>query len=261
MSNREVFRLQTSDFQPNPIPINNDTTIKTTMKTYSAIDDCVLGGLNAPCFGNLLPEEMELVKDSKVQVLFRKGESLTKQGAFASSVLFVVEGLVRQYIIGDTNRDFNLRIIRSSEFIGLSAAFSKHTYDYSTVALKETLACLIEKDAIAGLIKSNGSFAYGLINRYYENDSSLYDTIRSMMYKQMHGRLADVLLYLDTVKYENESIFAFLSRKEIADFAGLSTESTVKLLKGFEKDGLIKLVDKDIEVIEREALKEISKRG
>jgi hypothetical protein len=32
-------------------------------------------------------------------------------------------------------------------------------------------------------------------------------------------------------------------------------------LKGFEQDGLIKLIDKDIEVIEREALKEISKRG
>jgi CRP/FNR family transcriptional regulator len=81
------------------------------------------------------------------------------------------------------------------------------------------------------------------------------------MYKQMHGRLADVLLYLDTMKYNNESIFAYLSRKEIADFAGLSTESTVKLLKGFEQDGLIRLVDKDIEVLEREALKEISKRG
>ncbi len=231
------------------------------MKTYSAIDDCVLGGLNAPCFGKLLPEEIELVKESKIQVQFRKGESLTKQGAFASSVLFVVEGLVRQYIIGDTNRDFNLRIIGSGEFIGLSAAFSKHTYDYSTVALTDTLACLVEKDAMAGLIKSNGAFAYGLINRYYENDSSLYSTIRSMMYKQMHGRLADVLLYLDTVIPDAGSIFGHLSRKEIADFAGLSTESTVKLLKGFEKDGLILLVEKDIKVLNREALMEISKRG
>ena len=231
------------------------------MKTYSAIDDCVIGGLDAPCFANLLPEEIELIKDSKTQVLFRKGESLTKQGAFASSVLFVVEGLVRQYITGDTNRDFNLRIIRNSQFIGLSAAFSKHTYEYSTVALKETLACLIEKDAIAMLIKKNGDFAYGLINRYYENDSSLYDTIRSMMYKQMHGRLADVLLYLDSIRYNGESVFSYLSRKEVADFAGLSTESTVKLLKGFEKDGLIRLVDKNIELIKKEALVDISRRG
>ena len=231
------------------------------MKTYSAIDDCVLGGLEAPCFANLLPEELELIKDSKIQVLFRKGESLTKQGAFASSVLFVVEGLVRQFVTGDANRDFNLRIIRSGEFIGLSAAFGPHGYDYSTVALKDTLACLIEKEAVSGLIKTNGQFAYGLINRHCEGDSSLYGTIRSMMYKQMHGRLADVLLYLDSIRYGNERIFSYLSRKEIADFAGLSMESTVKLLKGFEQDGLIRLINKDIEILDSKSLVEISKRG
>jgi hypothetical protein len=32
-------------------------------------------------------------------------------------------------------------------------------------------------------------------------------------------------------------------------------------LKGFEQDGLIKLIEKDIDVLERDALKEISKRG
>jgi CRP-like cAMP-binding protein len=231
------------------------------MKTYTAIDECVLGGLEAPCFAKLLPEEIELIKDSKTQVLFRKGENLTKQGAFASSVLYVVEGLVRQYVTGDANRNFNLRIIQSGEFIGLSAAFSKSTYDYSTVAIKDTLVCLIEKDAISGLIKSNGGFGYGLIKRVFEGDSSMYDTIRSVMYKQMHGRLADVLLYLDTIQYHNESIFALLSRTEIADFAGLSMESTVKLLKEYEKDGLLRLINKDIKMLKRDALIEISKRG
>ncbi len=231
------------------------------MKTYTTIDDCVLGGLEAPCFGKLLPEEIDLVKESKVQVLFRRGESLTKQGAFASSVLYIVNGLARLYVIGDANRNFNLRIIQNGEFIGLSSAFSKHTYDYSTVALKDTLVCLIEKDAIAGLIKSNGNFGYGLIKRVFENDISMYDTIRSVMYKQMHGRLADVLLYLDTIHYENESIFGLLSRTEIADFAGLSMESTVKLLKEYEKEGLVKLINKDIKILQHDALIEISKRG
>ncbi len=231
------------------------------MKTYSNIDECVLGGLEAPCFSNLLPEEIELVKESKTQVLFRKGESLTKQGAFASSVLFVVDGLVKQYLTGDTNHTINLRIIGSGEFIGLSVAFSNHTYNYSTLALKDTLVCLIEKDAIAGLIKHNGQFAHGLIKRYYEGGNSLYDTLRSVLFKQMHGRIADVLLYLNALNTPDEHIFPLLSRKDIADFAGLSTETTVKLLKGLEKDGIIHLAEKDIEILLPEALIEISKRG
>lgn len=77
----------------------------------------------------------------------------------------------------------------------------------------------------------------------------------------MNGRIADTLLYVDSLKAENPEIFQFLSRKDMADFAGISTESAVKLLKSFEKDGLIELHEKDIEVVNHRELLEISKKG
>jgi CRP/FNR family transcriptional regulator len=81
------------------------------------------------------------------------------------------------------------------------------------------------------------------------------------MYKQMNGRLADALLYIDSIKNEKAEIFQLLSRKDLADFAGISTESTVKLLKLFEKDKLIVLNEKDIRILNQSALIEISRRG
>lgn len=77
----------------------------------------------------------------------------------------------------------------------------------------------------------------------------------------MNGRLADALLYLDKLKSENPEIFQLLSRKDLAEFAGISTESTVKILKSFEKDQIIQLREKDIELTNTKALAEISKRG
>jgi len=77
----------------------------------------------------------------------------------------------------------------------------------------------------------------------------------------MNGRIAETLLYVDGFKNDNPSIFQLFSRKDIADFAGISTESTVKLLKSFEKDGLIELNDKDISVVNHNGLLEISKKG
>jgi CRP/FNR family transcriptional regulator len=81
------------------------------------------------------------------------------------------------------------------------------------------------------------------------------------MYKQMNGRIAETLLYIDSLKIENHDIFQLLSRKDIADFAGISTESAVKLLKSFEKDGLIELHEKDIVLVNHNELLEISKKG
>ncbi len=56
-------------------------------------------------------------------------------------------------------------------------------------------------------------------------------------------------------------IFQLLSRKDLADFAGISTESAVKLLKTFEKEGIIELHEKDIRLLKHNVLTEISRRG
>jgi len=231
------------------------------METIFETDKNFICEIQAPCFQMLLPDEVELVRASKTQVLFRKGDHLTKQGAFASYVLFVINGLARQYIEGNSTKNYNLRIIKPGEFVGLSAVFTKNTFNYSSIALTDCQVFLVEKDAIAKIVKQNGMFSFTLIKRYCEQNANLFDTLGNFMYKQMNGRMAETLLYLNGFKTEYPGIFQLLSRKDIADFAGVSTESAVKLLKSFEKDGLIKLNERDIALINHNALLEISRRG
>ena len=229
------------------------------MKTILETDTDFICDIQAPCFQMLSPEEVELVRGSKTQVRFRKGDHLTKQGAFASYVLFIISGLARQYVEGE--RDYNLRIIKPGEFLGLSAVFTKNTFNYSSVALTDCQVFLVEKDVITTVMKQNGMFAFNMVKRYCDQNSNLFETLRTVIYKQMNGRIAETLLYLDEFKNENPTIFQLLSRKDIADFAGISTESAVKLLKSFEKDGLVELNEKDIVVIDRNGLVEISRKG
>ena len=231
------------------------------MKTIIETDQEFICDIKAPCFQMLSPEEVVLVRASKTQVLFRKGDNLTKQGAFASYVLFIINGLVKQYIEGDGTKNYNLRIVKPGEFLGLSAVFTKNTFNYSSIALTDCQVFLVEKDTISKVAKQNGMFGFNIIKRYCEQNANLFDTLRTAMYKQMNGRIADTLLYIDGLKNDNPDIFQLLSRKDIADFAGTSTESSVKLLKSFEKDGLIELKEKDIAIVDYDALKDVSKRG
>jgi CRP/FNR family transcriptional regulator len=231
------------------------------MKPILENDQDFICDIQAPCFQLLLPEEMELVRASKTQVLFRKGDHLSKQGAFASYALFVINGLAMQYIEGESAKNFNLRIIQPGEFVGLSAVFSKNIFNYSSIALTDCQVYLVEKEAIASIVKQNGAFGFNLIKRYCEQNGNLFDTLRNVLHKQMNGRLAETLLYLNGIKREYPEIFQLLSRKDVADFAGISTESAVKLLKSFEKDGIIELEEKDISILNLETLVEIGKRG
>jgi len=231
------------------------------MKTLLESDTAFVCEINAPCFQALSQDEIALIQQSKTQVQFRKGENLTKQGAFASYVLFVIDGLVCQYVEGDGDRNYNLSLIQSGDFIGLSAIFGTPVFSYSTIAMTESIVFLVEKEAILKVIKKNSTFAYDIIKHYNEQNNSLFEIIKRIQYKQMNGRMADALLYLSNEQFKGYDIFNNLSRKNLADFAGISTESTIKLLKQFEKDGLIRLDDKNITVLQKAALLEISKHG
>ncbi len=231
------------------------------MKTILENDQDYLCDISAPCFAMLSPEETDLVRASKTQVLFRKGDTLTKQGAFASYVLFLIEGLARQYIEGDSNRSFNLMIVRPGEFVGLSSVFQKQKFAYSTMALTDCRAFLVEKDAISQVIRNNGDFGFTIIRKYCEQNTSLFEILHTVTHRQMNGRMASALLYIDGLRQEHDEIFQILSRKDLAEFAGISTESAVKLLKSFESDGLISLNDKDIKILDARRLTEISQRG
>ena len=77
----------------------------------------------------------------------------------------------------------------------------------------------------------------------------------------MHGRIADTLIYLNEQSKKEGNIFLYLSRKDIAEFAGLSTETTVRLLTELKNDHIIDINGKDIKVLQAESLKEISQRG
>ncbi|GAO31228.1 Crp/Fnr family transcriptional regulator [Geofilum rubicundum] len=230
------------------------------MKTIQENDHEFICDIDAPCFHMLVGEELDLVRESKTQVLFRKGENLTKQGTFASYILFIIKGVVKQHL-EEGDKNYNLRLIKPGEFVGLSTVFGKNTYNYSTIALTDTQTLLIEKSAIEQLTRNNGQFAFNLIQRYCEQSAMLYGSIRNLMYKQMNGRLADALLYLSGEEWGTYDVFTLLSRKDLSDFAGISTESTVKLLKALEKDGIIQLNDKNIAILNRPVLQEIAEKG
>jgi len=231
------------------------------MKTLLETDSEFICDIQAPCFKMLTPEEIELVRSSKTQVLFRKDDHLTKQGAFASYILFVINGFAKQYLEGEGTKNYNLRIIKPGEFVGLSSVFSGNTFNYSSIAITDCQVFLIEKDTIAKVIKQNGMFGFNIIKRYCEQNTNFLSTIRTLMYKQMNGRMADTLLYIANIQKEKPEIFQLLSRKDLAEFAGISTESAVKLLKTFEKEGLIELHEKDIKILKEDVLLEISRRG
>lgn len=213
------------------------------------------------CFRQLLPSELDFIDHYKVQIHYSKDEDVCKQGAFASSIIYILEGLIKLSIEGPNNKSFMLRIVKPGEYIGLSSLYGENTYHYSARTLMDTTICMIEKESIIKLIRENAVFASEIIKWHCQIQTYHYKKIQSLTYKQLHGRLADTLIYLSKEDFEINDVFQYLTRKDLAEFSAMSTEGAVRILSEFDRDGIIKLQGRQISILDHEKLVKISKAG
>lgn len=213
------------------------------------------------CFQYLHEQELEFVDSQKTQVSFRAGEVMFKQGAFAPHVLYLIDGLVLIYLQSQRDKCLNICLVKPGDFLTLSPLFDRTTYQCSARALTNSSVCMIDKKAVQFLLKNNADFAAGITSRNQKHDDRFLEIISSISFKQMRGKLASTLLYLSSREFGDIDVFSFLSRKDLANFASVTLESAVKFIKEFEKEGIIEISGREIRVLDRSKLKEISDRG
>ncbi len=218
---------------------------------------------NAPsCFSVLSNTQLNIIQDKKAQVSYLKGENIIKHNAPATHVIYVISGLVRVYLQSEgQSKQANLRLAKSGDFMAFSSVFGKSTYPYSAIAMTDTLVCMVDKEALKEVLMDNPDFGMLITTRNYQLEQRYLDIISNLSFNQMRGKLASALLYLSSDEFEKEDVFLNFTRQDIADFASITVESAIKFIKEFEKEKIIQIINKNIEIISTEKLQLLSKKG
>ena len=79
--------------------------------------------------------------------------------------------------------------------------------------------------------------------------------------KHLRGRVAHLLIYFYEQVYHQVEFELPLSRKEIAEYVGMTTENVIRTMSEFRKDKIISISGKTIEIRDMDALRSISNYG
>jgi CRP/FNR family transcriptional regulator len=213
------------------------------------------------CFQTLYPEELEFISDKKKQLAYLRGEQIFKQGAFSPYVMYIIDGLVKISLQTGFEKQMNIRLAHSGEFLAFSSIFGDTIYNYTATALRNSKICMIDKEALRNLLYENAEFAMRITSKNCRNESRFFEIIKNISYKQMRGKLASAIIYLSSSEFAGESIFNLLTRQDLAEFASVSTESTIKIVKEFEQEKILELKSKDIIIVNFEKLLDISQKA
>jgi len=229
-----------------------------TDKNCTGCDEC---NSRSPLFASLTPEELRLLNENRYSVRFHKGETIIKQGTRAENLVSVIEGFVKMFVEGNYNKNLVLDFINPPRLVGGPGAQLEGRHRYSIVAIRETLVCFLDLGNFKKVLATNSTFSEQFLIHCSKNYLSALDRMVAVTQKQMHGRMADALIYLSKEIYDNKPIGEEVSRMDIAEYTCMSKDSAIRVLKEFERDQIVSLAGKQIEVLDSLRLHEIADKG
>lgn len=196
----------------------------------------------------------------KTHIIYNRGETIIKEGTQVTNILYVIDGLAKVYIEGP-EKNIIIKLLKADDFIGLTSMFGDETYYFSVVALKETRVCSIDREAIKDLTVRCCDFSRELSNWYCRNYNIMLTKCLNLGLRQLHGKLANTLLYLSGDDFRDIDVFSWISRKDLAELSGMSMESAVRILSEFSHEKIIDLEGRKIVIRDFEKLRVLNQKG
>jgi CRP-like cAMP-binding protein len=203
----------------------------------------------------------EISKITKVQIDFKKGETVCKQGSFASFIMILKDGLLKAFTEASHYKNHIFKITTPYNIIGLSSLYGDNYYHFSCQALASSKVCLVERSTFDEIVKTNSKFSIEIMKIYSNSLQNVYDKLGSVANKQALGKVCDTLVYLSEKVFKSHTIETSITRKDIAEFSGLATENLVRILSELKKDKIIAINNKTIEILDLNKLRMLGDLG
>ncbi|NOQ92545.1 MAG: cyclic nucleotide-binding domain-containing protein [Flavobacteriaceae bacterium] len=221
-------------------------------------EKCVIRDLNS--LQSVQGDELKYVTKAKTTLHIKKGEVIFSEGASLKGVYCLRNGKCKLTKLAPNGKEQIVRFISKGELVGHRSVISNSVAHLTVTALEEMDVCFIPKHEILELFKKNSEFSMGITKSLAEDLDEANASIANMAQKNVRERLAESLLFFEKIfGVDNDGFIAVsLTREEIANAIGTATESTIRLLSGFKKEGYILLSGKKIKLMNKIKLQHLT---
>ncbi len=190
----------------------------------------------------------------------KRGEGLYRAGEPFRSLYAVRVGFFKSSVISEDGREQVTGFHMSGELMGMDA-ISSDTHTCDAIALEDSEVCELpfaEIEDLARRVPNLQRHLYKVMSREIVDDHKVMLLLGNMKAEE---RLAAFLINLShrfAVRgYSATSFHLRMTREEIGSYLGLKLETVSRILSRFQEQGLIKVQNRLIEIIDQDGLKRI----
>ena len=211
-------------------------------------------------FTHLKDHELDELNEGRLEVNFKKGEIIYKQGTPLTHIVVIHSGLGKIYVEGDSGKNLILSYTKEYDLNGDVGVFVDSRHHTSLMAVTDCGACFVDIRSFKKILKENPVFMEAYIREQSMKTLFTYQQFAVLTQKNMEGRMAESILYLQNRVFQNGSIH-HISKQDLAELTAMTKESALRVLKEFKDDGIIEIDKNSIHILDNNSLEKIAKHG
>tara|TARA_R110002126_G_scaffold66523_1_gene169094 strand:+ start:313 stop:1365 length:1053 start_codon:yes stop_codon:yes gene_type:complete len=189
---------------------------------------------------------------------FEQGEIIYQEGVRSNKIYLILKGLVKCYSMDSDGKELITSLNKADDFLGFTSFLNNVPYQESATALEAVELAGISKDNLKEILGENNNISLELMELLSQNISNIKAQLLQMAYSSVRRKTAQTLLQFADIMNTNKDEPIKISRNDLASVAGIATESLIRTLSGFKKEGLITIEGRNIQIKELKALQYVN---
>ncbi|MGE5554317.1 MAG: Crp/Fnr family transcriptional regulator [Betaproteobacteria bacterium] len=224
------------------------------------VPSCAAG---VPIFQVLPPDALLELTRAMRHATFSRGETIVADGDPVEHLVVVARGRVKLVHTSPNGREQVVRTLGPGEFWGELALFTRARQEGDLVAIEETTACLVPREAVQSLLKRYPEVALRLTEALAQRLAEAEQLIADLGLRDVGQRLAAELCRLakeGRVELGGTLVRLPVSWAELAVKLGTTPESLSRRLRALAEQGIIRHEEgsRDVLILERDRLRRLA---
>ena len=172
---------------------------------------------------------------------FYPGEQIFAAGDAALLLPIVVSGKVKMIHFLTPGKEVTIGIFREGEMFAVPPVFDGREYPATAVAMEESQLLLLGRPQFLELLRESNEFSFAVLGWMSEMLREKTATIRNLATASPEHRVGTVLLKLARAESDAPPIRIGLRREDIGRIAGLTTETTIRVVRRMADKELLRI--------------------
>ena len=219
-----------------------------------------------PLFTHLCESDREELERQSVEVPCHKGDFIFREGDPAQWFHIVKEGTVKCVKSTPHGREVTLKVLMPGDlFCCEASALNGSAHPGCAQAMGEAKIIKIDRKMLLDMLQRNPEAAIEIISYLGDRLREAQENARSFALDSAEHRLASLLVNLAiraaTAEPDGIRLNVHLTRQDFADMAGLTLETTSRIMSRFKKAGMVKGNARSLVICDLPSLKKLVQKA